>query len=292
MKPAPFDYHAPEDIQEALDLLREHAPDARVLAGGQSLIAQMNSRECQPGHVIDINRIPGLDRLSARKELLEVGATTRQAEVEHDPEVGERFSYLRDALRLTASAPVKHRGTLVGSLAHADPSAELPAVAVCMQAELTASSADRGAREVAAKDFFTGPFENALAPDEICLAARFSPLEPGQGFAIEETQRRYNGVAIAGAAAWIDGSDGRCTGSRLVLYGISATPLLVDTAALAAADLEDTSRLRSAAREITQTLDTFDDVLASAGYRRHAARVLAGRALERAARHAVGRRGE
>jgi carbon-monoxide dehydrogenase medium subunit len=283
MKPAPFDYHLAHSLDEALALLEQYAPDVCVLAGGQSLIADLSSRRRRPGHVVDINRIAGLDAIALEEGGVSIGATASQAEVEDHALVRARCSYLPQVLSHVASAPIKHRGTVAGSLAHADPAAELPALALCVDARLTARNARDGSREIAPTDFFVGRFENTLGPHELLTGVTFPALERDERLAIEETQRRYNGVAVAGAIVRVTVADQAFSTVRAVVFGIAETPVLVDSSAcLNTIAADDLRAIESASVAMLSGLTLISDVQASADYRRHAAAVLLARALTRA----------
>ncbi len=167
MKPAAFSYHRPESAEEAVAVLERLGDEGRILAGGQSLVPLMNFRLAQPEHVVDINRLGELDYVRADSDsAVRVGAMARQSTVEADAAVAEHLPLLREALTFVAHPPIRHRGTVVGSVAHADPAAELPAVALALEATVTLRGAG-GERQIAARDFFLGPFETAIEPGEL-----------------------------------------------------------------------------------------------------------------------------
>ena len=198
MKAAPFDYVRPATVTEALAALSEAADDAKVLAGGQSLVPVLAMRLGRPAVLVDINTVAGLDELSLSEAILEVGATVRQRRLEHDP-LTAAVPLLGMALPWIGHRELRSRGTVCGSLAHADPAAELPAVAVCLNATLDIAGPS-GRRTVSAGDFFTGPMTTVLDPDELLLAARFPAAVPGDGFAFAELSRRHGDYALAGVA--------------------------------------------------------------------------------------------
>ncbi len=246
MKPAPFQYHAPESVEEACALLGSF-DDAKVLAGGQSLIPLLNFRLAQPAHLVDINRVRGLDAIYERDGGVAVQALARQAEVEASEVVARICPLLAAAVRLVAHRMIRNRGTVCGSLAHADPAAELPAVMLALGGQVIARSA-RDQRAIAAEDLFSGVMETTLAPDEMLVEAWFPASPPA--FAIAEESRRHGDFALAGAVR---------AGDRLALFGVAATPVLADP------------------RDPTRDLHPSGDLEASPEFRRHLVRVLAER---------------
>ncbi|MGH9173545.1 MAG: FAD binding domain-containing protein, partial [Vicinamibacterales bacterium] len=189
MFPAPFEYHDPTTIDETLALLAEHGAEARLLAGGQSLVAAMNLGVAKPGVVIDLNRVTELAGISDEDEWLAIGAMTRQADLARSELVGRACPLLAEAVRLVGNARVRARGTLGGSLAHADPYAELPAVILALDGVLTVESPHEP-RGIPAQEFFVGPLTTVLEPDELLAEVRIRHLPPRSGWAIEEVARR------------------------------------------------------------------------------------------------------
>ena len=248
MKPAPFGYRAPAEVEEALRSLADE-PDAKVLAGGQSLMPLMNFRLARPGFLVDINRLP-LDYILERDGGIAIGALARQATVETSSLVRKACPLLADALRLVAHPVIRNRGTVVGSLVHADPAAELAAVMLALDGRLTVTSAARGTRTIAADRLFQGPLQSSLEPDELALEAWF-PAFTGPA-AIAEEARRHGDFALAGAVR---------AGDRLALFGVAPTPVLVDPA------------------EPTRGLHPSSDLEASSAFRFHLVNVLAARVL-------------
>lgn len=243
MKPPPFEYHAPATVEEACELLGS-LEDAKVLAGGQSLIPLLNFRLARPAHLIDINRLRDLDRVYERDGGVVVQALARQAAVE-DSEVAARVCpLLIAAVRLVAHRVIRNRGTVCGSIAHADPASELPTVLLALGGHVIARSG-RGDRVIPAADLFKGVFETALAPDELVVEAWF-PASPG-AFAIREESRRHGDFALAGVV--------RAAGT-LALFGVAATPVLADPA------------------DPTRGLQPSGDIEASPEFRLHLVRVL------------------
>lgn len=215
MKPPPFEYHAPESVEEACALLSA-LEDAKVLAGGQSLVPLLNFRLARPAHLVDINRIPNLDRVYERDGGVAVQAVARQADVEDSHVVARACPLLLAAVRLVAHRVIRNRGTVCGSLAHADPASELPAVLLALGGNVIARST-RGDRVIAAVDLFTSVMQTTLAQDELLVEAWF-PASPKQS-AITEESRRHGDFALAGAVL---------AGDRLALFGVAATPVLAD----------------------------------------------------------------
>jgi CO/xanthine dehydrogenase FAD-binding subunit len=248
VKPAPFEYHAPRTLDEACSLLAG-LPDAKVLAGGQSLVPLLNFRLARPQHVIDINRIPGIDRVYEQDGGVAVQALARQAAVEDSGVAARVCPLLTAAVRLVAHRAIRNRGTVCGSLAHADPASELPAVLLALGGRVVARSA-RGERTIAAESLFSGVFETALAPDELIVEAWFPAVEGP--FAILEESRRHGDFALAGVVRATD---------RLALFGVAATPALADP------------------RDPARGLEPSADLEATPEFRRHLVRVLSERAF-------------
>ncbi|MEM7465873.1 MAG: FAD binding domain-containing protein [Pseudomonadota bacterium] len=278
MKPAPFDYHVVESRLSALALLTELSPEARILAGGQSLIPELNTRQRILKHVIDINAVEEFKQIDFCDDELTIGAIVRQADLEHNQRVRQDYSYLPDLLALIASDPIKHRGTLVGSVAHGDPSAELPALAVCLNATIHLESQSTQ-RVIRARDFYTAPFSTAAAATELITRIRFPRLAANQHLGVAETQRRHNGVAIAGAICCVTVAES----FHEVLATVYATghpPVSQDlTTEFSALSINDRVEIEAAAKAAMNSLRFTGDVLASADYRRHACGVLLNRAI-------------
>ncbi len=217
MKPPPFAYHAPATVEQALELLAT-LDEARVLAGGQSLIPMLNFRLARPAHLVDINRLFELARVEARDGGVAIGATVRQADAERHPLVRERCPLLPLALRQVAHAAIRNRGTVCGSIAHADPAAELGACLLALDGHVVARSA-AGLRSIPAAELFQGPFETTLRPDELLVEAWFP--DHGPDVALVEETRRHGDYALAGVAR---------AGRRYALFGVAPTPVLADPA--------------------------------------------------------------
>ncbi len=292
MKPPVFAYYRPDTVEEALALLAELGGDAKPLAGGQSLIPTMNFRLAQPAALVDLNRLDALAHISESGEGgVFIGAMTRQRAVERSALVGERAPLLAAALPFVAHPQIRNRGTIGGSLAHADPAAELPAVTVALDAQFHVRSAG-SERRLPAAAFFTGLFATALEPGELVVAVELPAPVPRTGWAFLEVARRHGDYALAGVAArlTLDGN-GRCADARVVLLSVGDGPVVSPGAAAALAGQQpDAAAIRAAAEAVRQEVDPPGDIHASAAYRRHLAAVLTRRALEAAVKR-IGDRG-
>ncbi|MCL6551656.1 MAG: xanthine dehydrogenase family protein subunit M [Firmicutes bacterium] len=284
MKPAPFQYLAPRTREETLEALRRFGPDAKVLAGGQSLVPLLAMRLARPAVLVDINRVPDLAFVRATRGAVVIGAMTRQRAVETHPLVAARLPLLREALRWVGHPQIRTSGTIGGSLAHADPAAELPAVAAVLGATFTAASRRRQ-RTLRCEEFFTGYLTTALEPDELLTEVRFPVPPPGTGWAFQEVARRHGDFALVGVAALVrlDG-DRRCAEARLAFTGVGPGPVRVAEAeALLLGRALTREAAEEAGRAVTAALEPEGDIHASAEYRKHVAGVLAARALLQAA---------
>ncbi len=219
MKPPPFDYVRPTSVDDALASLARFGDDARLLAGGQSLLAMMNARLSRPKTLIDINRIAGLDAIRVDGERLCIGAMTRHSDVMASELVGRHCPLMAEAYHYVAHIPIRNRGTLGGNVCHADPASEMPAVLLAGGATLVAAST-RGKRELSAANFFVGQLTTALAPDEMLIEIRIPLAPPAQGWAFEETSNRRGDFAIAAVAATLSMDGGRCTSAAIALAGV------------------------------------------------------------------------
>ncbi len=275
MKPSSFGYAAPGSLDEALAALAEAGPDGKVLAGGQSLIPLLNMRLAAPARLIDINGVSGLDTLEAGPGGVRVGALARHARVERSAAVAAAQPLLGQALRHVAHPVIRTRGTVVGSLAHADPAAELPMVLALLDGTVEVASAS-GRRSVPAKDFFEGPLESALEPGELAVEAVFPALPAGAGTAFAEVTRRHGDYALVGAAAVVVRDQGRVTSAKVGYLSIGPTPVVLDLTEAA----EDWTAAGAHARDL---VEPETDIHASAGYRRQLVQVLTERVLREAA---------
>ncbi len=287
MKPAPFDYTAPDSLDEVLAALAEHGDEAKILAGGQSLVPMMNFRLAQPSMLIDCNRLGDLDFIRADDGGLRIGAMTRVRSLERDARVASAAPLVSETVPYIAHPQIRNRGTVGGSLAHADPASELPVLALArgFRMRLQRIGSDRW---VAAEDFFTGLLETALEPEEMLTEVAIPPMPANTGWAFTEIARRYGDYAQVGVAALVTIDGDVCTGARLVYLSVGDTP----TAAPRAAELLRGERLTAesfaAAAEMAASneMSPAGDIHASEAYKRHLARVLTVRALEKAARRA------
>jgi carbon-monoxide dehydrogenase medium subunit len=284
VKPAAFAYHRPDSVEGALALLAEHGYDAKLLAGGQSLVPAMNFRLAAPAVLIDLNRIPGLDGIAEADGGVRIGAMVRQRAAERSERVAARAPLIAETLPFVAHAQIRNRGTMGGSIAHADPAAEMPAVMLALGARFHLRGPS-GARVVAADDFFTGLFGTALEPEEMLVEIEVPAAAPGTGFAFDELSRRHGDFALAGVAATVRVDDeGRCIDARIALLSVGDGPVLAAGAASAlAGQLPSAEAIRAAAHAAAQAdIDPPGDIHASPAYRRQLVEVLVTRVLPRA----------
>jgi len=281
-----FDYVAPASLDEAVGVLAEHGEDAKVLAGGQSLIPLLNYRLAKPRVVVDINGLP-LEGLSVAKGRLRLGALIRHAALEESLELARYCPVLREAAALIGNVRVRTLGTLGGSLTHADPAGELPMVMLALDAQL-AIAGRAGRRTVAARDFFTGPLTTALAADELLIGIEI-PMTRDMGGAVEEVSRRAGDFAIVATTALVRvDRRGRVDDARLAFAGVGPTPVRVAAAEEVLVGSEPTSdRIAQAADAARAAVAPESDAFVSAAYRRLLVGVLARRALARAAARAL-----
>lgn len=291
MKPPAFKYYAPTTLEEALALLAEHGYDAKPLAGGQSLVPAMNFRLAAPAVLVDLNRVEELFFIRPGEDGgLRVGAMTRQARLERDPLIAERAPLIKETMPYVAHPQIRNRGTYGGSLAHADPAAELPAVTIALNGRLRLQS-QRGERWVPAEEFFVGLFTTVLEPDELLVEIALPPLPPRTGWAFTEVSRRHGDFALVGAAAVVTLDEaGKCTAVRLAYTGVGEGPVLSASAAqILQSTVPDEEAIREAAHQAAQKdISPIGDIHASADFRRHLAEVLGRRALIQAVARARG----
>ena len=286
MKPSAFVHHAPRSVDEALAVLAEFGHDGKVLAGGQSLIPILNMRLAAPGHLVDINRIAGLDTVEVTDDTVHIGALVRHAQLERHAGAFARLPLLRQALVHVAHPVIRNRGTTVGSIAHADPSGEMPAVLALTSGYVDVASS-RGTRTVAARDFFLGPLESCLAEDEMATGASFGRFSAGTGTAFAESTRRHGDYALAGVAAAVTVVGGVITSARASFVSVTPTPDVLDLGdVLVGADPGDCD-WGKAAELAREHVDPDTDIHAGADYRRMLVGVLTARALVEAASHAT-----
>ena len=273
MKPPPFLYHRPLELEGALEVLSREGDEAKVLAGGQSLVPLLNLRLVRPSHLVDLNRVTGLPGLRQVDGELRIGAMTRTVELETSPLVAASWPLLARGAAEIGHVQIRNRGTVGGSIAHADPAAELPALLLALDGRAVVQSV-RGRREIPAGDFFRGLFTTALEPDEVVVELRVPPQRGGSGFA--EFARRHGDFALAGAA---------CTGigigeqaATVVLFGAAAQPLRFSVPPSAGRD-----EVRELVRDGLREVDLTGDIHASPEWRRRVLPEMAARALAEAA---------
>ena len=290
MKPAKFAYYDPTTLDEALGLMAQFGDQARPLAGGQSLVPLMNFRLAQPHNLIDLNGVEGLDQIKLDDQTLSLGAMVRQRDVERSPAIAERLPILREAMEQVAHPAIRNRGTVGGSLVHADPSAELPLLAIALDSTFHLRSA-LASRSVAAKDFYQGYLLTDIAPDELLVAIDFHLPPAGSGWCCTEMARRHGDFAIVAVAVLLGcGRDRSIDFARVALGGVGPAPLRMIAAEQALLGERQGAELFRAAGDVAaQAVDPPADIHASSSYRRHLTGVLVRRALTTAASRIKGR---
>ena len=280
MKPAPFEYFQPHSLDEALALLDEHGSDAKPLAGGQSLIPAMNFRLATPAVLVDLNALSELAYIKDG-ETLRLGGMTRQRTVERSAVVRKEAPLVSETMPFIAHAAIRNRGTVGGSLAHADPAAELPAVMLALNARFTLKN-PKSSRTVSAADFFVGLFTTAVEPGELLTEIEIPKAGTRTGFAFQEISRRHGDFALVGVAAAVTlDQSGRCAASRITLLSVGDRPMLADRASAALkAQTPSAEAIQAAADAAAQNdIDPPSDIHASAKFRRQLANVLTRRVL-------------
>ena len=287
MKPPRFAYHDPDTRSEVLALLDTYTDDAKVLAGGQSLVPLLNMRLAQPAHLLDINRLPDLTYIREEDGGLAIGALTRQRDIELSSLVRHRCPLLAEAIPFIGHAPIRSRGTVGGSLAHADPAAELPAVLLALGGHVRAES-HLGSRQIRAEDLFVSQLQTSLTSTELLTEAWFPVAPPRSGAAFIEVSRRHGDFALVGVAVQLTlHENGAIAAAHLVFMGVAATPVRTLAAESFLLDKQpDEEAFTAAAELIVSDLDPDTDLHASAEYRRDVAVVLVNRALQTAANRA------
>lgn len=297
MKPAPFAYVAPESVDEALALVRRYGDDGKVLAGGQSLVPMLNMRLAHPSVLIDLNRITALDYITngsqahtaANGSEVRIGAMTRQRTVESSPLVHEHLPLLAEAVRHIGHPQIRNRGTIGGSLAHADPAAELPAVLAALDGTVVARSS-KGTRQIRPEAFFIGYLTTALRPDELLVEVRL-PAHGRSGWAFLEVARRHGDFALVGVAAVVEVDGDKLRRVRLVFTGVGGSPVRVEEAEAAATGATPGDAVfAEVGRIVRERLEPESDIHATAEYRKVVGGVLAERALRAAVARARERR--
>ncbi|MDX1513974.1 MAG: xanthine dehydrogenase family protein subunit M [Gammaproteobacteria bacterium] len=281
MKPPPFSYHDPRSLDDALELLVS-LDDAKLLAGGQSLMPMLNMRFIMPEHVIDLNRIPDLSAIEENGGGIRIGAMVRQSELEFSDLIRSRCPLMSEALRLVGHRPTRNRGTMGGSLCNLDPAAELPVVAAALDARIGVRSG-RGERSLAMSEFPAFYMTPAIEADEIVTHVEFDPWPKGHGFAFVEFARRHGDFAIVAAAALVvlEG-DGTVSRASITLGGVGFGPLRCSDAETAVVGSGGGEEIFRKAAETCRGIDAMEDVHASSAYRRHLAETLVYRALQSA----------
>jgi CO/xanthine dehydrogenase FAD-binding subunit len=286
MKPPAFDYILAGNLDMAAAALAAAGDEAKIIAGGQSLVPMLNFRLLRPSVLIDINRIAGLAFIEEAGEAIRIGALTRHFQLEISPLIARHLPVLSCAMTHVAHLAIRNRGTIGGSLSHADPAAELPMLALLLDAELSVASAS-GARTVAARDFFLGAMTVALGADEIVTEIKLPKLPQQTGWGFEEVARRHGDFALAAAAATVTVSDGAIREARIALTGVGPTALRASAAeALLLGEALGTSLTSRVIDAVRSSVEPETDLHASSDYRRHLAGVLAGRAVSAAWRRA------
>ena len=288
MKPAPFEYYAPDSIGQALDLMNQYAGDAKILAGGQSLVPAMNFRIVQPGVLIDLNHAAELGYIRGDENVLRIGAMTRERELEFNPLISSWAPLLTEAAPHIAHPQIRNRGTIGGSIVNADPAAELPVLMVALSARLKAKSVS-GERWIDAQDFFLGMFTTALEPEEILVEIELPASPPRAGWSFMEVAPRAGDYALMGLAALVTlAEDGKCEHARLVYLNAGEGPVETQEAEkLLIGEALNDHLIEAAASKVSETeINPFGNIHTSPEFQRHLANVLTKKALKQAAQRA------
>jgi CO/xanthine dehydrogenase FAD-binding subunit len=288
MKPAPFEYFVPDSIERALDLLGEHGDDAKILAGGQSLVPAMNFRVQQPGVLIDLNRVPELSYIIEVDNTIRIGAMARERQLEFDDLVARRTPLLHETVPFIAHPQIRNRGTIGGSLVNADPAAELPVLMLALNARLKARKTS-GERWIDAQDFFVGMFTTALEADEILVEIELPVMAARTGWSFMEVAPRAGDYALMGVATLVSlDEDGKCTEAKLVYLNAGDGPMDAKEAANSlAGEMLNDNLIKSAAKHASENEVTpYGNVHASPEFQRHLANALTKKALKRALKRA------
>lgn len=289
MKPAPFEYFAPESLDELLSLLQQYGDDAKILAGGQSLGPLLNMRLALPAVVLDVNRVSALDFQQTSSDGWHVGALTRQSRLEDNDGLAQQQPLIAAVIPYIGHRAIRNRGTVGGSLAHADPAAEWPGLAVTLEAKLSIQRAGSPERHISAEQFFVGPMMTALAPEELITQVKIPAWKPGTGWAILEFCQRHRDFAVVGVLVRMSMFGQQINEVAITLLGAGPTPIRARRAErLLMGEAATEAAFAAAAHEAGQEIEPDGDVHASADYRRHLANVLVGRALQQARQRATG----
>jgi len=280
MKPPPFDYHAPTSTEGVLHLLAEYGDEAKLLAGGQSLMPMLNFRLLAPRVIVDVNRLPALAEIEHSNDVVEVGALVRHGSMERSSVAAVHLPIVCAALRYVGHLAIRNRGTLVGSLCHADPAAELPALALVLNAIFTVRRSD-DERKVAAADFFRGPLETALEPEDLVTSVGFEAMQRDAGWGFHEIARRMGDFAMAGAAVTLTSHEAMIREARVAVFGVDEQPkrLAALEQAMLGKPLGNTDLWRGDLEDAVNDLKPMADLHASADFRRHLAATVVRRAF-------------
>ena len=288
MKPAPFEYHAPDSLEQALDLMSQYAGEAKILAGGQSLVPAMNFRIVQPSALIDLNRISGLGYVREEDRVLRIGAMTRERELEFNPLISTWAPLLAEAAPHIAHPQIRNRGTIGGSIVNADPAAELPVLMLALSARLKAKNVS-GQRWIEAQDFFMGMFTTALGLDEILVEIELPASPPRTGWAFLEVAPRAGDYALMGVAALVTlDQNGKCERAKLVYLNAGEGPVEAKEAEkLLIGESLSEGLIEATASKASETeLNPFGNIHTSPEFQRHLANVLTKKALKQAVQRA------
>jgi CO/xanthine dehydrogenase FAD-binding subunit len=288
MKPAPFEYDDPRTVEETIGLLAQHGDECKVLAGGQSLVPLMNFRLARPGRLIDINGVESLGRIRVENGRLQLGAMVRHAHVEHSNDIAARWPLLHEAIGWVGHSQIRNRGTVGGSVVHADPAAELPCAFAALDARFHVLS-KRGPRVLGWDQLFVSEFTTSLAPDELLTAVEVPPQDPSTGVAFVEFARRHGDFALGGAAVTLtNGRDGKCTAATIALLSAGPRPeRAVEAERMLVGTRVDEAGVKAAAGAAVQGLRPTGDLHGSSEYRVKLLRVMVERALTRALQRAT-----
>jgi len=289
MKPAPFEYYAPDSIEQAVDLFSQHSGDAKLLAGGQSLVPAMNFRVAQPGVLIDLNRVSELSYIREEGNVIRVGSMARERHLEFDSSVEKRTPLLHEAVPFIAHPQIRNRGTIGGSIVHSDPAAELPVLMLALNARLKARN-KTGERWIDAQDFFVGMFTTALEADEILVEIELPFMPSHTGWSFMEVAPRAGDYAMMGVAALVTVDEsGKCIRAKLVYLNAGEGPIDAKEAAkkLQGESLNDTLIEEAAVTASEKEINPFGNMHASADFQRHLAKVLTKKTLRVALQRAT-----
>ena len=288
MKPAPFEYHVPDSLEQALGLMSEHADDAKILAGGQSLVPAMNFRIAQPSMLIDLNQVAELGYIREDGDVIRVGAMTRERQVEFDASIAKHTPLLSEAAPNIAHPQIRNRGTIGGSIVNADPAAELPVLMLALDARLKAKNIS-SERWINAQDFFVGMFTTALEPDEILVEIELPFMKPRTGWSFMEVAPRIGDYALMGVAALVTlGESRKCENAKLVYLNAGDGPVDAKEAAegLVGEELSDETINSVAAHASEKEITPFGNIHTSPEFQSHLANVLTKKALKLALQRA------